>query len=375
MVVRFQEDTNTTAIAYKKYGYTFEDIYPSLSICLEGAELYRFNESAIFAGYGIYLTEYIKMLNGKNAFKYSYDPTIRMYHQYSLPPRFKPSVSHEARNLFQIPHIVKSANLVTENPKHSLYLGDTHETQIRLTSLGLTSDIAENAPFYVGYQSSTFFCFTRESNGISNFIRLYDSVILDTALLDEFTSMKIILHYPGQLLRSWDSPSLTSDLGDSWNKIVGLNVLKTTVLRKRSAKKAFCNKNIGNHDLFLLMKISEELKCIPPYWINIVNQRFGFEECIFPEDLKKANNLRKNYKMILNHTDSPCIDMFNTVSIRTPRACEKCIEIKVSYLDKYYEEIKEIKAFGFQDFISGLGGFIGIFLGYSMMQIPRLLGM
>ena len=43
-------------------------------------------------------------------------------------------------------------------------------------------------------------------------------------------------------------------------------------------------------------------------------------------------------------------------------------------MDKYYEEIKEIKEFGFEDFISGMGGFIGIFLGYSMMQIPQLIG-
>ena len=42
-------------------------------------------------------------------------------------------------------------------------------------------------------------------------------------------------------------------------------------------------------------------------------------------------------------------------------------------MDKYYEEITEIKDFGFEDFISGLGGFIGIFLGYSLMQIPELL--
>ena len=37
-------------------------------------------------------------------------------------------------------------------------------------------------------------------------------------------------------------------------------------------------------------------------------------------------------------------------------------------------EIKEIEEFGFEDLISGLGGFIGIFLGYSLMQTPQLLG-
>ena len=43
--------------------------------------------------------------------------------------------------------------------------------------------------------------------------------------------------------------------------------------------------------------------------------------------------------------------------------------------DTYYEEISQVEDFGPQDFISNLGGFIGIFLGYSMMQIPELLKM
>ena len=49
--------------------------------------------------------------------------------------------------------------------------------------------------------------------------------------------------------------------------------------------------------------------------------------------------------------------------------------IKISYLENYYEEIKQIEDFGIQDFISNVGGFIGIFVGYSMIQIPELLGM
>ena len=47
--------------------------------------------------------------------------------------------------------------------------------------------------------------------------------------------------------------------------------------------------------------------------------------------------------------------------------------VEIIYVDKYYEEITQAKDFGFQDFWANLGGFIGIFLGYSMMQIPELL--
>ena len=42
------------------------------------------------------------------------------------------------------------------------------------------------------------------------------------------------------------------------------------------------------------------------------------------------------------------------------------------YKDKYYEEIIYAKDFGPESFLSNVGGFVGIFLGYSMMQIPVL---
>ena len=54
--------------------------------------------------------------------------------------------------------------------------------------------------------------------------------------------------------------------------------------------------------------------------------------------------------------------------------CKQCIDVGISYVGKSYEEINQLEDFGFEDFVSNLGGFIGIFLGYSMMQTPQLLG-
>ena len=43
------------------------------------------------------------------------------------------------------------------------------------------------------------------------------------------------------------------------------------------------------------------------------------------------------------------------------------------YMDDFYEEIINVRDFGFESFWSGVGGFVGIFLGYSLLQIPDLL--
>ena len=43
------------------------------------------------------------------------------------------------------------------------------------------------------------------------------------------------------------------------------------------------------------------------------------------------------------------------------------------YMDDFYEEIINVRDFGFESLWSGVGGFVGIFLGYSLLQIPDLL--
>ena len=65
--------------------------------------------------------------------------------------------------------------------------------------------------------------------------------------------------------------------------------------------------------------------------------------------------------------------MFNSVVWNGRRSWEGAF-MEILYAEKFYEEILYVEDFSIQDFISNLGGFIGIFLGYSMMQIPELLG-
>ena len=48
-------------------------------------------------------------------------------------------------------------------------------------------------------------------------------------------------------------------------------------------------------------------------------------------------------------------------------------EVHFVYAAKSYQEIRNREDFGFESFWSSVGGFIGIFMGYSLLQIPELL--
>ena len=72
----------------------------------------------------------------------------------------------------------------------------------------------------------------------------------------------------------------------------------------------------------------------------------------------------------------PCLNMFNSVVwnwLYPWNGQNNDTFVQVFYVEKYFEEITQTEGFGFSDFWSNVGGNIGIFVGYSMMQIPELI--
>ena len=77
-----------------------------------------------------------------------------------------------------------------------------------------------------------------------------------------------------------------------------------------------------------------------------------------------------NSKSILRRLEIPCNEMI-LLSIdsvnREPNPVPKDISIAFLYAEKTYEEIRYNQMMGLDGWISNVGGFIGIFLGYSML--------
>ena len=386
-VGRFYADANATAITYKKYGNTVEGQYPTFSVCFEGNGFYRFNESAVFTAYGIQQIAYEGMLEGKQAFQYHYEPSSHSYSKHPLAPNFTLHNRFKGQDLFQLPDIIKKAVFVAENQSQSIFFGITDGISVE--------QIVEEPPFFISYQTLTRLCWTRQRDFTSDFIRRYDRLMLDDSSLDSKTRLKLFFHYPGQLLSSFDTPSVDDPVSSVRGRMVTLKVSQTTLLRKRSVKKHPCNKKIEDHDRFILESVSNDTACLPPYWRTIFGTKSSLKDCSSPVEFRKIHELTSNFQNIFEEYDTPCLGMFNSVTIgknviaitvnkkrinRISRRyndwnlCKDCTTFEIVYLDKYYGEIKEIQDFGFEDFISSLGGFIGIFLGYSMFQIPQLLG-
>ena len=221
---RYHEETNATAIIYKKYGHTVDDIYPTFSVCIKGDGLYRFNETAIFAAYGIHLSDYEAMMDGRLGFQYKYDISSRRYTKHPLLPKFEPIIDFEEQDLFQSPDIVKSASFVAENQSQNIVFGNND---------GISAGHSEKEPLlYISYQSLKLFCLTRKQDYTPDLIRDYDSLMLDLSSLDSNSRIKIFVHYPGQVIRSFDTRtfpvSTFPDTGVTF-RVPQITILKKTI--------------------------------------------------------------------------------------------------------------------------------------------------
>ena len=192
--------------------------------------------------------------------------------------------------------------------------------------------------------------------------------------------LRIFIHYPKHLIRSFHKPMFRSKLGfettsgdlrNFWSRLLRITIGKVSVLRKRSGSNVGCDEKLVDDDAKLQEYLIKRIKCIPAYW-----RRYDLPQknCQSKTDLQNAYTFIEDYKPILNSYPAPCVQM--EVSSKYDRE-EQNERDGPSILFKYentdYEEIQNTQDFDLESFVSGIGGFIGIFLGYSILQIPDLI--
>ena len=100
-------------------------------------------------------------------------------------------------------------------------------------------------PFHVGYHTPDMICFTRNSKGSINQVRLHDHLALRISILKNTlyrkTTMKFYVHHPGHLIRSLDNPSMSTSFSYyQLDTITEAKLSQGTTLRKRRDSKEKC---------------------------------------------------------------------------------------------------------------------------------------
>ena len=378
------ENRDSSSVGYKIFNKSPLDTYPTFSLCFHGADFRWYHGDGLFDSIGMNPKEYVQILKGKTGSKYDYVYDSGLFRK--IPLIFENiSSTHVDQFGLNLSNILVRFEFRQHDIVSDKQYGNEEERKIFELFFALKTFSAETLDveqaFYIGFQSADTVCFTRASHYQQDILRSDDILTLNRNVINnkKYRNIKmgIMIHYPGQLWRSVDNPRFYTRLGDRpWNdRTLELKISNVVTERKRSDSNIPCNPKITNEDTYLLHRIIKRTGCIPPYLISLFTNIDGFAECRKSHQLAEFNNYIEGYKGILHSYIPPCVDMKMIVLSNQdnfgPRDNETII--KVIYTEISYQEIENKQEFSFESFFSGVGGFIGIFLGYSLHQLPDLL--
>ena len=378
-ISRFIENRDASTIIYKRFNRSPDDRYPTFSLCFQGSDISWYQDELIFKEFGITSAQYGKLLKGENVFKYEYDFTTRLYRKIPIDIR---NINISGFEMFHLTpaDILSEVEFATQNLDDSI----TYDTaKNKKKPMG-------DIPFYFGYISPEMICFTRNTTDFLGSLRSYDWLAFKGDILGKKMYQNVIfktyIHYPGHLIRSFHKPNFESSIrsitrgsaADStmWEKILKLTLSQVLVLRRRQDSNEPCDPENNDDDSKVKLEIIKLSGCVPTYWKkNLIDERIieKFDDCESPRQLHEIADHIKNYENVLLSYTLPCVEM--TVLSLLDKEVENKLDkpcMKILYTEEFYQEIENVRSFNFESFLAGVGGFVGMFLGYSVLQLPEM---
>ena len=378
-VMSFLANEDTTTNHYRRFNLSPKDSYPTFSICFTGSEFYWYKGKEIFKVFGLKPSEFEAMLKGQEVFRYDYNYSSMLYNKIPVDPTLLGDLDIKDYYL-KLTDILTGLEFRTLDDITNIEHGKGKPGKMQQI---LFHDTFDKMFFRVGFNTPDTICFTRRSRDLLNTQRVKDELFFNTSILgrSEFQNVdiQIFVHYPQQLMRSFHKPAFKWTVG-LLNQIhyndLKISISKVTTLRKRPGANVPCDEHLENDDGKLQQQIIDRIQCIPPYWKSRGGKHSLNPTCNLGANLQNAYGLIRDYKNILKSYHSPCVQMeiltkYKYYSVRSKKG--KDPRVIILYEETDYEELTNMQDFDFESLVSGVGGFIGIFLGYSILQIPDLL--
>ena len=154
-----------------------------------------------------------------------------------------------------------------------------------------------------------------------------------------------------------------------------MSIAFVSILRSRADANERCNESLTNEDRLFRIRVINEIGCIPVYWNRLNGEDVDVGLCKSLQQLKMAHRLILKPTEILSTYDPPCVQMQVPVNINQKLLKGEIGEfrISISYLAEKYQEINNIKDFDLGTLWCNAGGYIGMFCGFSLLQLADTL--
>ena len=353
--LKFSRNESTSMVDFRSYHESEKDIYPSISLCFKdmGNSYGIYKTDTLNQTYGITdPSSYIKLLEGDNwdssLLQIDYDKVTMNLEDY-------------------IESISIHTNTHTAPP---IYNWDANSNNI--------------FPFRTTFRQSRAKCFSfdfslqripeiKGSKKTPKKVRVFEINTKGLASLD--VSMVYFAHYPNQLRRT--SPLTVENVkhagvisGKLMTKHFWIDNLE--VIRRRNTLNTPCIEDSKNWDQQVLTKMFDEEKCRPPH-----SNKEEYPICRNKNSLQKLNpDLVAFYDPdFVDRFIEPC-DEVQSVSYNIEEFNKEpntsIDSTNILFLFKYgkYKDIRHIRSFDVESLIGNMGGYVGLFLGFAIWQVP-----
>ena len=348
-IFEFRKDEDLTEVSFKRFHEDEESIYPEISICLSDAYL---EDRLKSMGEGINATTYEKFLKGE---------------------------------LWDERMSVIDYSDVTKNIKNYL-LG----TCIKQEFNGDCKPFNASITTFVNQIRKCFTIHNPEKTSM-----LFVEVKLKASLFPRFIRpldfrFALRFPFPNQLFRS--AVSAFGNWPDRVNEpksfLMDFRMSNMQVVKRRNKPSKRCY-DWKKYDNMVFEDILEEVGCTPVYW----NKNSSLPACKDKTKMKSISNKFYERYFPIDPTIKnipPCIELQyvqiayqdlpkDNLDKQEPMDQnngvneEDWFKIRLWYRSPTYMEIKQVEAYRFENLVGNGGGYVGLFLGYSLSQLPHFI--
>ena len=239
-------------------------------------------------------------------------------------------------------------------------------------------------PLSRSYQDPTTNCFEYETEHNSSVSLSSILIELDIKkledLIGESAKLYIHAHYPGQLIRNTKTYLMNILVSDQMKLRRRLNkymirISGVTLMRFRDTANDACDPTVTDDDAEWKKRVVKKVGCSPPFWNNnSVNYPEHDKICSSKEELALIRKYGPRSGKFLAHEffktyPKPCNKMIiNNSILNNYYEKQKTLMIKITLQDEFYHEILNTRDFGMADLWASIGGYVGVFCGYSVLH-------
>ena len=215
------------------------------------------------------------------------------------------------------------------------------------------------------------------------------------SVVKHMDGFSVYMHYPGQRYRfdhSKTSFPIVEPNGEGTGSYgMRFQITNMEVLHQRNTQKTPCHEETIEEDASLKTHMVQQINCLPPYWTQSENSNTS--ECTTKDELRKFYNMDvENYMAPCRRLSLVSYDYSEYPStgfdgmfqrnvfenhqgeghIHEMRNVSLDVFYVVVYFPQSYKEIVLTRRFDLQSLIGNAGGYVGICVGYSVLQLPQL---